>query len=897
MVRLRANEVVDDRVLLARAQAEIKRLKRRLREALEGTLLGAAAEHNDDDGDNADETNTGSCHHHEGGTGPDNARVVSSMIKVGSAYSCAGGPGEGGKEDERGGLEDSITTTAGTTTGEQDHCASTSVGKEETGGIPAAAGTITTATTDVQAVQKRQAAKLIAENERLREDNDRLRADIQRLILRSNKQRLKRQRRQQRGVGRPGNNTPHGPLPSPIDWSARYAVAAAEARRRRPASSHRPSSDLSLSRRVSSSASSVSSSRMIMTGRKRNTDPGRAVAVTAAATEPARVTNLPKFRRRQFDDLDEGERQGQVEDEGDSKHVEDGLSAEEIRAIIGNNAGAEETEAMPTSAGNQEEDEEAIELTQLAMFRRELQEGVVSKPFAKRGGGSGGGGGKEGRRRGGGDALENNGGVLVDNSAGNGNQHEETDIEVFLDHAQRLEDMMFEAQGRERQRLREERARLACAREQRLALEAQLAGLSGGRDDGIISVDTDNDTQTPATTTTEGLSETTYGKSVLRLPVRTTTPSARAEEIKGQPAHSPVWKNYQQQQQQEHHHQHQQPPSFDGAISATTASSVLGVEGSKRVSSSNSSHNNTNTNTHNTTHNSGVDGDKRIGWAEQPNSTASTGRTTPAATTATATNATTTAMMMAVLAPTEESSNSNNSEVCGTHSQDNNYGNTGGALAGGKARRTVPATKLPPERRQKQQTEQETPAPILLSHQSSSSSSGSRQRRPATSTGGPPTDSSKARSRSRRIGRGGGSRSPVRGGRLAFLDSSSPHDERNSGGSGNSKRYRPRQQQRQQQGKLGGGDGGGGVSTATPTNTAAVAVPKAPPSPERTRKFGSREIGRSPLKGSDHNEQGGATKGSLAYGVADLGLRLKVRKTTAPLGLQQENSKLYQEVM
>lgn len=831
MVRLRANEVVDDRVLLARAQAEIKRLKRRLREALEGTLLGVAEDH--DGGGNADEENSGGCHQTEGGRCSDDITKLSKKTKIGALDRCIGESGGEGTQGREGGAENAEVATAGTNSGGQPYCLSTEEGEEKAARISAAA-----ANPALERTQKRQATKLIAENERLREDNDSLRADVQRLVLQSNKQRLRRQRQQQRSIGRSGN-IPTGPPSAPIDWSTRYTDAAADARRRRPESSHHANSHSRVNR-------SASSSRVMMMARKRRSSP---------TTAPARVPNLPKFCRRQFGvDGDVGEG---VESEGEP--TEDGLSVEEVQAIIGGSDEVEATKMMLAPTGNPEEGgEEAVAAIQLEMFRRELQEGVVSGSSVQRGGG----GGEEEAG-----AAPANSGIVAGRNGGvaSGNPDEETDIEVFLDKSQRLEDLMFEAQGRERRRLREERGHLASARKQRLELEAQLAALTGGvsTTDGIHA-------HIPANMLTLKSGVTVNRTHVPRLAVNSATPSSSAEEGRVQPPKSTAWNHQQQQRNQKQ----PPPPCFDGGISVldenrtTMASSpTLGVVGRNEVKNSH--------------HNSSCGGEKRIGWAEQPSDSTEDAptpvATTPTTTTITipATTATTTAMMMAVLAPPEQPGG-NSSDVHGSNRRGSNVSNNP-ALG---ARRTVPAANPPPERR-RQQAGRVFPVAIPMSHPNCPPSPGSRRRRPATSTGGPPTGSNRARSRSRsrrtqlRVGRV--SRSPVRGDRLAFLGPASPQCDRNGDGRGNGQQ----RGLRQKQGGLGGGVGGGDSMTS-PAHTAAAPKALHPritlSSPEKPRRFG-RGAGRSDFTGSDWNEKLGATKGGLAYGVADLGLRLKVNSS------------------
>lgn len=721
MVRLRANEVVDDRVLLARAQAEIKRLKRRLREALEGTLLGVAEDHHD--GRDADEVSSDG-HQPEVGGGSDGTRNTS----IGALAGCTGKPGGKGTQGREGGAGNAGINTAGTNSGGQPRCVSAGEGEEKTAHVSAAAASAAAA---VEITRKRQTAKLIAENERLREDNDRLRADVERLVLQSKKQRLRRQRRQQRSIGRAGG-IPTGASSAPFEWATRYA---ADARRRTPESSHVANSHARVNR-------SASSSRVVTIARKRRVSP---------TTAPARVPSLPKFRRRQFGtdgDVAEGAESG-------GEPVEDGLSAEEVRAIIGGNVEAEVAKTMLGLPGNQEEaDEEAAAAAkQLEMFRRELQEGTVRGSFVQRSGGEEGVGAEVANNR-----------IVAgrDSAAGSGNQEEDTDIEMFLEKSQRLEDLMFEAHGRERRRLREERGHLASAREQRLKLERQLADLTG---ETTIIDGTDTDTRVPANISTVKPAVTTNKNHVHRLPVDPDMIPTSAEG-RDQPEGSKAWKQ-----------QQPPPPYFDGAISApdekrTTAapSSILGIVGRNKVSNSQQ-------------YICSGDRGTKIGWAEQ-SSTSTAGATPPVATAPTsatatpATTAATTAMMMAVLAPPELSGGN----VSGAPGLDRRGGHASNNPALG-ARRTVPATKLSQERR-RQQAERVFPAATPVSLPNSSPTPRSRQRRPATSTGGPPTGSNRARSRSRRtqLRAGRVSRSPVRGERLAFKEPSSPQKGRNGGG-------------------------------------------------------------------------------------------------------------------
>lgn len=178
MVRLRPNEVVDDRVLLARAQAEIVHLKQLLRQALDNTLNVP--------GDMP-----------RWGSGEWNASEAGPHTK--SAEACLKAS------------EDSVTVEDRSSKGS---------GEVTTEKLGEKAADITSTM-----AEERERSALIAENERLREDNECLKADVQRLLY---AQQQKRHRRK-RGII-------EGPPPSPMGSSARYAYAADTARRNRLAS-------------------------------------------------------------------------------------------------------------------------------------------------------------------------------------------------------------------------------------------------------------------------------------------------------------------------------------------------------------------------------------------------------------------------------------------------------------------------------------------------------------------------------------------------------------------------------------------------------------------------------------------------------------------------------------
>ncbi|CAM9556931.1 unnamed protein product, partial [Ectocarpus fasciculatus] len=657
MVRLRANEVVDDRVLLARARAEIKRLKRRLREALEGTLLGTAAENDDNDGHCPNESSRSCLNHDRNGT-PEETNPRSENIDVASPGGAGGGPAARGVKEE-GGKEHSILTS-----------------------------------------------RVVANN--------------------------------------------------PAQHSCLRSVSPSQ----------------------------------------------------AAAAVPSSALRLPKFRKRQFA-VDGGRGQ---DSGGEGEPVEDALTAEEVQAIVSNSAEAQAASGSPEQKMEEEQDVE--DAKQLAMFRREIQEGVVSGSLVKRGGRGGRGQGAATVPVKSGDAVGVDGDGENDGDSVNGNPDEQADIEVFIDQSQRLEDLMFEAQGRERRRLR-------------------------------------------------GTNE----PSVARFP---TTSSSRADANGGQGADVKIAFQQRQDQHQDRRGQQQQaPPCYDGALAAphtcnlmaTATPPVLRALGSKEKGIS---------------INIGDDGGQiRTGWTDQSSKTT---RGTPSLTNGNptptpATTATTTAMMMAVLASPETPIDS--CETYDPHKRANNNNNNNGssndnsaveAFAGERVQRAVLTIKPPLERRRRQrqagaQHQNPTPSSPSSLHRSPFPSPSVQRRRPATSTGGPPTGSNRARSSSRRIyqRKVGGCRSPVGGKPSAFLEPASPQIGPHDGGS---EEHRPR---RRQEGKLGSGDGGGGGSSAT--KVAATHPRLARSSPEQKKRFG-KEFLRA-----DADDQ---RKRGLSYSVADLGLRLKV---------------------
>ncbi|CAN0453717.1 unnamed protein product, partial [Ectocarpus sp. 12 AP-2014] len=129
MVRLRANEVVDDRVLLARARAEIKRLKKRLCEALEGALLGTAAEDDGNDGRCPNESSR-SCHNHDRNGTPEETKPCPETVDDVSPGGAVGGSARGVKEE--GDKGHSMTTSTVANKAAAGHsCSSTVAGSEE----------------------------------------------------------------------------------------------------------------------------------------------------------------------------------------------------------------------------------------------------------------------------------------------------------------------------------------------------------------------------------------------------------------------------------------------------------------------------------------------------------------------------------------------------------------------------------------------------------------------------------------------------------------------------------------------------------------------------------------------------------------------------------------------
>ncbi|CAM9198949.1 unnamed protein product [Ectocarpus sp. 4 AP-2014] len=663
MVRLRANEVVDDRVLLARARAEIRRLKKRLREALEGALLGTAAEDDGNDGRCPNESSR-SCHNHDRNGTPEETKPCPEIVDDVCSGGADGGSARGVKEE-----------------GDNGHSMTTS--------------TVT-------------------------------------------------------------NNT-----------AARHSCS------------------------------------------RRSGSPSK-----GAAAVPSSALRLPKFRKRQFAvDGCPGQDSG-----GEGEPVEDALTAEEVRIIVSNSVEAEGASGSPEQ--KVEEEQDAEDAKQLVMFRREIQEGVVSGSLVKRSGGGGRGRGTATF------SAKNRAVVMVDGDGDNDgenvnrNPDEQADIEVFIDQSQRLEDLMFEAQGRERRRL-----------------------------------------------------HATIEPSIARFPP---TSSPRTDANGGQPANAKMkiqqlqdqLEDRRGQQQQQQQKQQKPPPCYDGALAAPNTCSLM-------ATLTPPVHRALGTKEKGIIINVGGDkGQVRTGWTDQSSRTTrethSIANVDPTPTPAT--TATTTAMMMAVLASRETATDG--CEINDPHRRVNSNNNSGGndnsaveAFAVERVHPAVPAIKPPLERRRRQrQTGTQSQSPIPLSpsslHGHPFPSPSVQRRRPATSTGGPPTGRNRARSNSRRIyhRKAGGSRPPVQGKPSAFLEPASPQAGPHDGGA-----EEPRSRRRQQ-GKLGnGGGGGGGGSSAT--EVAATHPRLARSSPEQKQRFGQEFLG------ADADDQ---RKKGLSYSVADLGLRLKV---------------------
>lgn len=406
MVRLRPNEVVDDRVLLARAQAEIVRLKQLLRQALDNTLRADAGP----------KESVEAAEKISLGVGSDLHSAVKTITSTRAPQN----------------IDDSLETAPEKTAGPGD--SPDAVGSGNAAALTAAS-------------QRRQVARLIADSEHLREENERLKTEVQRLVDCEHQRQKQKKRHYRRGRSSSfgSRSLAAGRLsfsPSPVDWGVRYADAAEAARRRRrPGSSSRSSILGANSRGASSRARSASPS----------------VTATRAS--------IPRFRRHAFQ-----------EEEGEVTLPERAmdLSTEKLREILGEEGDGEGSE-MSGVIQRKEDPNEVKAVRELERFRSELDR-LASADRSEQ------------RRTG--EAMA---------SARHVN---EKDIVVQeAEESQRLEDVMFEAQGRERQRVREERARLSAARAERLALEAQLASLNAVTHGDSADLSVNPETAEPPTTT------------------------------------------------------------------------------------------------------------------------------------------------------------------------------------------------------------------------------------------------------------------------------------------------------------------------------------------------------------------------------------------------------------
>ncbi|CAN0453757.1 unnamed protein product, partial [Ectocarpus sp. 12 AP-2014] len=274
---------------------------------------------------------------------------------------------------------------------------------------------------------------------------------------------------------------------------------------------------------------------------------------------------------------------------------------------------------------------------------------------------------------------------------------------------------MFEAQGRERRRLRGERRRLASVRAQRLALEAQLAELMAGAGGGVADVRADtSDSRTTTTLTTNTTTATslegTIEPSVARFPP-TSSPCTYANGGQAGEAKVKVQQLQDQHKGRRGQQQQQPPPCYDGALAApdtcslmvTVTPPVLRALGTKEKGIS-----------------INIDNDKgqaRTGWTDQSSRTTggSHSMTNVNPTPTPVTTATTTAMMMAVLASPETATdgceiNDPHRLANSTNSSDNSAVE---AIAGERVQQAAPAIKPPLERRRRQrQTGTQNHSPI-----------------------------------------------------------------------------------------------------------------------------------------------------------------------------------------
>lgn len=494
MVRLRANEVVDDRVLLARAQAEIVRLKRLLRDALEGAL--------------GSET----CDIPEGGARSRTRPADNELPTLTSDYPEQGNTHiqASGEKIETEGYRKVTTQAVPTVSPELVGRPFVDTALETIRISPAAAAAAASAVSAASATaatRNRQESKLVAENEALRDDNNRLRAEL--LVFIRRKERLKRRRRTESffsgDKGRNDSRRSRGAPPfSPVvDWSTRYARAAADARSRRPASAYSSRSQVarraggivgpssaSLSATLSSSPLPIPSDGDVMTTPRviaavpDTSSMGmtkESLSVLSSSTpKSATVVSTPRavFRRRVFDG-----------DGGDSEPLNDLRSARAVGAVL---RGAEAGDSESSSSCDQAKVEGAkAEMARLDFFRCKLEERVDGTEYkANRNhvtGKMGGMGSGSGERL-----------IHLDRTV----DVHSAELDAFLKESQQLEDAMFEAAGREKQRLQSGRKRFASIKAERMALEAQLAELCGiensDRGDEANAIQTDATPNYPA---------------------------------------------------------------------------------------------------------------------------------------------------------------------------------------------------------------------------------------------------------------------------------------------------------------------------------------------------------------------------------------------------------------
>lgn len=197
----------------------------------------------------------------------------------------------------------------------------------------------------------------------------------------------------------------------------------------------------------------------------------RAPSRTESASPSTRDTlltsvsaSIPRFRRREFDaDYNHDEREAEVVPQ---EAID--TSAEQLRDTLGHNKDEEEQEKGERSDLKKEEEKDDLDAAKrIEWFRFELGK-LAAGTF---------------------EGKETNGVTQRPHPTREG----ET-VAHEVEKAQRLEDILFEAEGQERQRVREEMARLTAARAERLALEAQLASLTtvttGGSGEALANLKT-----------------------------------------------------------------------------------------------------------------------------------------------------------------------------------------------------------------------------------------------------------------------------------------------------------------------------------------------------------------------------------------------------------------------